>query len=82
MASYDLYNPLDPFAAAGAGLPGDPMENVLSLQSLSDETDSFSVTQSCNTKSCGGDTNDCWTGVCSGNTTGCDTDNCGFVSRA
>jgi len=78
MASHDLYNLLDPFAAAGAGLPGDPMENVLSLQSLSDElsTDFAPVTDHCNTKSCSSDTNDCWTGICTGHTTGCDTDHC------
>jgi hypothetical protein len=72
---HHLSNPLDPFGSAG--LPGDPMENVLSLQSLSAESDlAFAVTQGCNTTACKSDTNDCWTGSCTGNTTGCDTDNC------
>lgn len=71
-------NPMDPFG--GAGMPGDPMEDVLSLQTLGGEAESLQlvakVTDTCSTGTCGSDTSGCSTGTCSGNTSGCSTSTC------
>lgn len=69
-------NPMDPFG--GAGVPGDPMEPVLSLQTMGDNSDSLmlKVTDTCSTGTCGGDTSGCSTGTCSGDTSGCSTSTC------
>ena len=64
---------LDPFA----GVPGDPMEDVLSLQTYAEggETgvDAGNTTNGCS----GGSTNACTTSTCSSmTTTGCSTTGC------
>jgi hypothetical protein len=61
MGPQELHQPLDPFG--GAGFPGDPMERVLSLQSLGDELSEPELTNACNTNVC----EDCHTSTCSTN---------------
>ncbi len=77
MSAQGFTNPLDPFG--GTGVPGDPMEDVLSLQTMGDragETGFLKVTDTCSTGTCGSDTSGCSTGTCSGNTSNCSTNTC------
>jgi len=74
-------NLLDPFG--GGGVPGDPMERVLSLQTyaLSDDGGTAGNTGNCtNTGNCG-DTTICTDTTVCGNTTSCgNTKTCGVKS--
>ena len=67
-------NPLDPFA----GVPGDPMDDVLSLQSVDQSVDEgfASITDGCTTNTCRSDTNTCNTTGCTANPRGCTTPGC------
>ena len=78
------FNMLDPFG--GHGMPGDPMENVLSLQTLSDASDA-DVVYDDNTNICHLNTlhtNSCYTGQCDGiGSTGiCKTGTCSYTKAA
>ena len=78
MAPQELYHVIDPLG--GAGTPGNPMEHVLSLQSLSDGDSGAppGFTNTCSTNLCENcDTNVCNTNICwNCNTNGCFTSNC------
>ncbi|HSU15582.1 hypothetical protein [Longimicrobium sp.] len=79
-----LYNMLDPFG--GHGMPGDPMETVLSLQTMSD-ADVAVVVYDDNTDICHLNTlhtNSCYTGQCDGiGSTGiCKTGSCSYTKVA
>ena len=73
MDPFSLHHVVDPFAGLGAGLPGDPMEQVLSLQTL-DNLEAEPVQNCWKTSSCR---------VCTGPVTDtCQTSTCTFSCAA